>query len=445
MCGLVGVIKKSHYGLFKKHQDSFFQLLYADAVRGWDSTGVVGVERGGEFHIAKEALEAAYVIPQIKAEKFYTDKMDKMEGKAWIGHNRKTTVGKTNDENAHPFVINNEFAFVHNGTLYNHEALAKTDVDSKALAIVLHEALGEQDWKKSLEETLSRVNGAYACAWFDQRHDKVFLLRNKERPLIVAETDDAYYWASESAMLYWVLNRNEYKHDDIKFHKMEEDVLVSFDIASGTETKMVMEELTVKKATPPVLFRTGGKHITVGTLPTNLGAGGHSSQEMSKNQLKALRRTWLGRPLRFWADDYVERDFQSGTSIEDGAISYLMGDCDTFTCKNSVRTLIDPKKLGINNANHVVDRPWIGHVEAMYWDKQSKLLNIWVGDAKPIASSLPNIAGMSAALEAYIKDKKTEYEKTFGPLKQVMSDGKIQLRTTDQQEKVVYETPVTLH
>jgi predicted glutamine amidotransferase len=444
MCGIVGVIKKANYGFYKKQQDSFFQMLYADAVRGWDSTGVVGVERDGSFHIAKEALEAAYVIPQIKVEKFYNDRMDKAEGKVWIGHNRKTTVGKTNDENAHPFVINNEFAFVHNGTLFNHEQLAKTDVDSKALAIVLHEALGEKDWKKALEDTLGKVYGAYACAWFDQRHNKLFLLRNKERPLIVAETDDAYYWASESAMMYWVLNRNDYKHDDIKFHKMEENVLFSFDL---TDTKMEVEELKPKKSTPPVLFRTGGRMSTAdGTVFTSSqSAGGHSSSDMSKNQLKALRRTWLGRPLRFWVDDYVERDFQSGVSLEDGAISYILGDTEIFNTKNAVTALIDPKKLSLTSPKMVVDRPWIGHIENMYWDKQSKELKIWVLEPKPIASSISSIAGMSAALEKYVKEKQTEYEKTFGPLKQVMQDGKIQLRTTDKQEKIVYETPITLH
>lgn len=444
MCGLVGVIKKSSYGLFKKHQDSFFQMLYADAVRGWDSTGVVGVEKDGAFHIAKEALEAAYVIPQIKAEKFYTDRMDKAEGKAWIGHNRKTTVGKTTDENAHPFVINNEFAFVHNGTLFNHEELAKTDVDSKALAIVLHEALGQTDWKKALEDTLGKVYGAYACAWFDQRHNKLFLLRNNDRPLIVAETDDAYYWASESAMMYWVLNRNDYKHDDIKFHKMEENVLFSFNL---TDTKMEVEELKPKKATPPVLFRTGGTIVMEGgtAFINKQSAGGHSSSNMSKNQLKTLRRTWLGKPLRFWVDDYVERDFQSGVSIEDGAISYILGDTDVFNTNNTVTALIDPKKLILTSVKMVIDRPWIGRVENMYWDKQSKQLKVWVAEPKPIAPSISNIGSISAALEKYVKDKQVKYEEVFGPLKQVVQDGKIQLRTTDQQEKIVYETPITLH
>jgi len=60
MCGLVGMIVKGNSGLIKQHEDTFYQLLYADALRGEDSTGVIGVEKDTTFHIAKETLLASF-------------------------------------------------------------------------------------------------------------------------------------------------------------------------------------------------------------------------------------------------------------------------------------------------------------------------------------------------------------------------------------------------
>ena len=42
MCGLVGMIAIQSQGFSYKDKEMFNQLLYADAVRGEDSTGVFG-------------------------------------------------------------------------------------------------------------------------------------------------------------------------------------------------------------------------------------------------------------------------------------------------------------------------------------------------------------------------------------------------------------------
>ena len=447
MCGIVGVIKKANYGFYAKHQNSFFQMLYADAVRGWDSTGVVAVEKMGAFTIVKAAAEATFLIPQIKNEEFYTKHMDKADGKVWIGHNRKTTVGKTNDENAHPFVVNNEFAFVHNGTLFNHQALAQTDVDSKALAIVLHEALGKEKWKEALEETLGSVYGAYATAWFDQRHNKLFLLRNKERPLTIIETDDAYYWASETAMAYWVLTRNDYKHEEIKIHKLDEHVLASFDLK---DTKLVMEGLKPKKASTPVqVVRTGGTHGSNTSTTGTKGKAGGPSPVMSKNELKRHRRTWMGHHLRFWVDDFVERDFAAGARLGDegGVECYIMGETESIPQKNIIRAVINTKELNLNDETDIVDRMWMGVTEGIYYDDVSRQLVIFLNGCKPIANAALNLSKMSAGLERYLKEKQAEKEELHGPLTQVIKDGKVQLvcSTGKLKGEVVYETPIALH
>ena len=78
------------------------------------------------------------------------------KGKALIGHNRKATVGSVNNATAHPFVVGDSFAMVHNGTLRNHKALADTVVDSEALAIHLSKVLVEDFDKLKFEEEIGK-------------------------------------------------------------------------------------------------------------------------------------------------------------------------------------------------------------------------------------------------------------------------------------------------
>ena len=213
MCGIVGMVVKPANGFVKQHEDCFYQMLYADALRGEDSTGVIGVENDTSFHIAKEATEAAWFNAQFQGGTLA--KTMWATGKAFIGHNRKKTVGAIKDETAHPFVVDDVFAMVHNGTLFNHKDLADTEVDSEALAKVLATALGETDYIQALETILGKVSGAYATASYDQRTNKVHLLRNSQRPLAYVETSNAWYFASEAPMLFWILARNGYQAKDL--------------------------------------------------------------------------------------------------------------------------------------------------------------------------------------------------------------------------------------
>lgn len=473
MCGIVGILQKNNYGFFAPQEDSFFQMLYADALRGFDSTGVIAVERDGAFHIAKEAYEATIVIDQIKNEEFFKNRMSstKPEGKAWIGHNRKSTVGKTTDGNAHPFVINGEFALVHNGTLHNHEKLAKVDVDSQALAIVIHEAMGKEKWQEALETTLGEVYGAYATVWYDQRHNKVFLLRNSQRPLAIIETDTSFVWASEPAMAWWILGRNNVKPDVMKHHSMAEHELFMFDLEKTTMEKV---ELKPKKATPPAKSSTrtirsgGGRSPAVGgKTGTQTGGTTHSgvvaSTEMSKSQLKHFRRAHVGQLCRFYVDDFVEKNYPH-ESLERGNAQevWLMGECDDILLGHSIKALVDIHQLGIHYEEDITERLWIGTVSNVEYDRKTKILSLYVDGSKPMLRSAPknqppfpknpyaqgNLATLKTAVEERVAQMKKQLEETYGDLKEVITkDGKIQLVATEGAMKgqVAYETAIAIH
>jgi predicted glutamine amidotransferase len=395
MCGIVGMVVKSKTGFVKQQEDCFYQLLYADVLRGNDSTGVIGVEQDSTFHIAKEAISAEWFINQLDSDPISNAMW--RDGKAYIGHNRKSTVGKTTDENAHPFVVNEEFAMVHNGTLYNHKQLADTTVDSEALAIHLHKAFTNEDYLDDVNEALGKVNGAYAVAMYDQRNHAVRILRNKERPLCYVETSSAWYFASEGGMLFWILTRNGYLAKDIDIKVVPEHMLMTFDLKNN---KLIEEQLAPKKFITPMPAPTGGAKTkyTGGTFDTGL----------SKNAYKKFRKNLINRKVEWWCEDFVETNFPK--TFDEGEVeASLMGVCDDFTIDHMIRADINIKELNLLGTE-LTDRLWTGTVLNMSYDPKTKRVSIEVVDALPLPVSFRKTKPEMIDGE-YIKRKLDEAEK----------------------------------
>lgn len=300
MCGLVGMLFKSANGAMSCDADVIEQLLYIDALRGEDSTGVCLFENDGDVRVLKEASTADYFLRSKEWASMRTAIVSR--GKAILGHNRKSTVGKTNDENAHPFVIEDRYVFMHNGTLTSHKHLADVEIDSHALGIHLTKCEGDP---RKIEQALSNVYGAYACVWLDQKAEKVYLLKNKERPLYLAETMQGFIYGSEPMFLYAAAHRNKTKIESCK--EIENDTLYTIDVSKVGLT-MTTEALTIKKSQPLPTKTTGGQgygHTTKGSLTTF----GSKEAELSKNEFKRFHKQAIGKKFWFWMDDYVERSY----------------------------------------------------------------------------------------------------------------------------------------
>lgn len=298
MCGIVGLALKKNAGFYKKDEDIFFDLLFANTLRGDDSTGVVFVEKDGSFGYMKDAYSAPMVIDDFKDDPL--NKGMYQLGKAMIGHNRKATVGKVHKDTAHPFIVDKTFAMVHNGTLFGHNLLAKTTVDSEALAIHLKKVLGKNFDKETFEEAMGEVYGAYAVACYNQETHKIHLLRNAQRPLFIVETDEAWVWASEYGMLAWILGRHGINIGKDKAEQVKENCIYTIDLS---ENKLTKEDYVPKKA-PPV---TNNTLMVIGTQDTKTTGAGQSGT--SKQEYKRLRKKLVFQTVTFWADDYVEKNF----------------------------------------------------------------------------------------------------------------------------------------
>lgn len=236
MCGLIGMIAKTHQGFWGVDKEIFTQMLYADAVRGKDATGVFGVNKHGNVHWLKQASASGWFVTTKDYDEFATKIPSEMM--MVIGHNRKATHGDKKNEDAHPF-IKDHITLVHNGMIRNHKELCKeSTVDSNAVANALAAT-------NDTVEVLSKAEGAFAFIWYNAQNKTLYFVRNKERPLSIIETDKCWYLASEFLLAGWCISRN---NQTVK-NKIdcEEHTLYSINL---DKKELVEEKLTLKKSQP---------------------------------------------------------------------------------------------------------------------------------------------------------------------------------------------------
>jgi asparagine synthetase B (glutamine-hydrolysing) len=262
----------------------FEEMLYIDALRGEDATGVACVNINHGAKVFKEASHSAWFV----YNKEYDDARNSFlsKGKALLGHNRKATIGGKKDENAHPFVFDDRYVFFHNGTLNNHRKLANTEVDSEALGLHLTKCEGDVD---KISDLLEQVSGAYACVWYDADKHTVYLMRNHERPLsVITFENGSMAYASEPWMAAGAGSRGYLKVKDV-VHLLPGNL---YSVNLKDMVPVLTTEVIPKKATPSVTHTStviGGitKHI--------VGIG----KRQVKGVLNSVRNGYIG----FFVDD----------------------------------------------------------------------------------------------------------------------------------------------
>lgn len=146
-----------------------------------------------------------------------------LTGDIFMGHTRKSTHGISNEENAHPHLINDRYVQTHNGVIKNiwplmtarkisHTAI---DVDSIGLATIIE--------KENNFKILSEYEGyaALAMNWV-QEPKKLYLYHGasketeagklmEERPLFTLDTPEALYYSSMPESLDFINENSEIK------------------------------------------------------------------------------------------------------------------------------------------------------------------------------------------------------------------------------------------
>lgn len=201
MCGIVGYISPWVNGFQPDEISCFRDMLVADSLRGFDSTGVFGVSNKGNVEIMKDAVTGAQFVTTQDFSEFSKQALSR--GQFLVGHNRWATKGAINPANAHPFWVDDHIVLVHNGTIRDdHKKHADVEVDSHAIAHLLAK-------EENIASALQKVNGAYALVWYNVKTKTLHMIRNNERPLYVADVkDDGVMFASEPEFILMAASRN---------------------------------------------------------------------------------------------------------------------------------------------------------------------------------------------------------------------------------------------
>lgn len=214
MCGIFGLVEASSSALFSSDQKIVLGLSLLTSMRGPDSTGFFGVDVDKGWIDILKGVGSPYDVASYKIYEEFYGRIVKNYNLV-VGHGRLATIGNIVAPNAHPFQHGN-ITLVHNGTLTNFKSLqdkfkTKFDVDSELICYLFN--------KIGVEETIKEIEGAYAMAWWDSSDKTLNLLRNSQRPLsyAISENQKRLLFASEPQTLGWAaINHKTDKFSQIK-------------------------------------------------------------------------------------------------------------------------------------------------------------------------------------------------------------------------------------
>lgn len=198
MCALFGWLDYKHIIPYKVLKKLTQALANAAEERGTDATGISYI-RDGRVTIFKRPKPAHKI-------RFNTPD----DTTAIMGHTRLTTQGNQKfNQNNHPFYghADKEFAFAHNGVLYNDIELRKTknlpdthiETDSY-VAVQLIELQGKLDFN-SLKNMAETVQGNFTFTVLDEDNSLYIIKGNNPMCLLHFEMLGIYIYASTESIM----------------------------------------------------------------------------------------------------------------------------------------------------------------------------------------------------------------------------------------------------
>ena len=206
MCGIIGIYQKG-----KKHTNAAklaAYALFAEQHRGQESSGIA-VSDGNKISITKEMG----LVKEVFTEK----KLKEMDGKLAIGHVRYPTKGKSNINNAQPYLLNTlsgqSFALAGNGDIVNYSNIRKQlekqgvffESENDGELILKYLVFWHINKGLSIIESIKKImqnfQGSYSTLLLIK--NKIYAFRDPygNRPFIIGEKDNTYVFASETCCL----------------------------------------------------------------------------------------------------------------------------------------------------------------------------------------------------------------------------------------------------
>ena len=198
MCGVFGI-----FG----HDESAkltYLGLHAQQHRGQESAGIVA----SDGTVCRAHREMGLV-----ADVFSEAVLERLPGKASIGHVRYSTAGVSQLKNAQPYLVTfalGQLSVCHNGNFVNHDAMRREleqagaifQSDSDTECVVHLIARSKQPTLEGrVVEALARMQGAYSLLFLTPKQLVAVRDPNGFRPLVLGRVNSSYVLASETTAL----------------------------------------------------------------------------------------------------------------------------------------------------------------------------------------------------------------------------------------------------
>ncbi len=196
MCGIVGYIGKQNA------VPILMDGLRKESYRGYDSSGIVVIEKDGKTTNVK----AVGTLDKLEG------KIKKLSGGAiGLGHNRWATHGGVTEENAHPHAdCKGNIFVVHNGIIENYQVLKDklqkqghkfvSQTDTEVLAHLI-EQFFENNLEDAVRKALRLVRGTYGVAVISSKDPEKIVAAKLSSPLVLLVNKAGGFVASDPSAL----------------------------------------------------------------------------------------------------------------------------------------------------------------------------------------------------------------------------------------------------
>lgn len=203
MCGIVGAATQRN--VYKILIEGLRRLEY----RGYDSAGLSIID-------ATQALQTRKTLGKV-AELESVTVRDPLAGMTGIAHTRWATHGEPSSINSHPH-NSSGVSVVHNGIIENHDELRAelkglgytivSATDTEVVAHLVHHYLKTaSDLRAAVEQTIARLDGAYALGVISDQYPDIIIGARSGSPLVIGVGIDEHFIASDQMALRQVTDR----------------------------------------------------------------------------------------------------------------------------------------------------------------------------------------------------------------------------------------------